>query len=157
MNDNSSLAAGAGIASIFLIVALVVVAVMLLPMIFYLLTLQKTLNRCAPENRAMQPCMVWLMLIPLFNLVWHFMVVINISKSLEAEFQKRGIAEEPEPGKKIGMIMCILACCSIIPILGVLCSIGALVCWILYWVKVAGFSAKLALPVAPTAPTAPVA
>jgi hypothetical protein len=35
MNDNSSLAAGAGIASIFLIVALVVVAVMLLPMIFF--------------------------------------------------------------------------------------------------------------------------
>jgi len=151
MNDHSSLAAGAGIAGIFFIVALVVVAVMLLPTIFYLLTLQKALNRCAPENRVMQPCMVWLMLIPVFNLVWHFFVVINISKSLAAEFQKRGIVEEPEPGKKIGMIMCILICCGIIPFLGVLCSLGGLVCWILYWVKVAGFSAKLAVPAAPAA------
>jgi hypothetical protein len=44
--------------------------------------------------------------------------------------------------------MCILACCSIIPFLGVLCSLGALVCWILYWVKIAGYSAKIAESVA---------
>ena len=144
---NHPLAAGAGAAGI-LIVALIVFAVMLLPAIFYLLALQKALNRCSPENRAMAPGMVWLMLIPLFNIVWHFFVVINVAKSLGAEFQKRGITEEPEPGKKIGMIMCILACCGIIPILGILCSIGALVCWILYWIKITGFSAKLAAPAA---------
>ena len=123
-------------------------AIMLVPAIFYLLTLQKALNRCSPENRAMAPGMVWLMLVPFVNIVWHFFVVINVAKSLGGEFQKRGIAEEPEPGKKIGLIMCILACCGIIPLLGVLCSIGALVCWILYWVKIAGFSAKLAAPAA---------
>jgi hypothetical protein len=73
--------------------------IILIPAIFYCLTLQKALNRCAPENRAMAPGMVWLMFIPLFNLVWQFFVVINMAKSLGAEFQKRGIAEEPEPGK----------------------------------------------------------
>jgi hypothetical protein len=119
-------------------------AILLIPAIFYCLTLQKTLNRCAPENRAMQPGMVWLLFIPLFNLVWHFFVVLNIAKSLGAEFQKRGMAEDPQPGKKIGLIMCILACCEIIPILGVLCLLGALVCWIIYWVKIAGYSARLA-------------
>jgi hypothetical protein len=90
--------------------------------------------------------MVWLLLVPLLNLVWHFFVVINVAKSLGAEFQTRGMAEEPEPGKKLGLTMCILACCGIIPLLGVLCSLGSLVCWILYWVKIAGFSAKLAEP-----------
>jgi len=34
-------------------------------------------------------------------------------------------------------------CCGIIPFLGVLCSLGALVCWIMYWLKIAGFSKKL--------------
>ena len=137
-------AAAAGI----LVGAFIVFAIMLVPAIFYLLTLQKALNRCAPENRAMAPGMVWLMLIPLFNIVWHFFVVINIAKSLGAEFQKRGVSEEAEPGKKLGLIMCILACCGIIPLLGMLCSLGALVCVILYWVKSAGFSAKLASPAA---------
>ena len=145
--QNNPLAAGAGIAGIFM-VALIVCAIMLLPAIFYLLTLQKALNRCSPECRAMAPGLVWLMLIPLFSIVWHFFVVLNIAKSLGAEFQKRGIAEETNPGQKLGLIMCILACCGIIPILGVLFALGALVCWILYWVKIAGFSGKLAAPAA---------
>jgi|ERR1019366_4932309 hypothetical protein len=134
-----SAAFGAGI----LFVALIVLVIALIPMVFYILTLQKALNKCAPENRAMQPAMTWLLLVPLVNLVWQFFVVINMAKSLGAEFQKRGIAEEPEPGKKLGMIMCILFCCGIIPLLGVLCSLGGLVCWIMYWLKIVGFSKKL--------------
>jgi hypothetical protein len=145
--QSNELAHNAGIVAL-LVGMLVGFAIFLVPAIFYLLTLQKTLNRCAPENRAMAPGMVWLMLIPLVNIVWHFMVVINIAKSLGAEFQKRGIAEEADPGKKLGMIMCILAACSIIPLLGVLCSVGALICWIMYWLKIAGFSAKIAAPAA---------
>src|SRR5476651_603853 len=132
----------------FIVGMLIGFAILLIPAIFYILTVQKALNRCAPENRAMSPGMVWLLLVPLLNIVWSFFVVINVAKSLGAEFQKRGIAEEPEPGKKLGLIMCILACCGIIPLLGILCSLGALVCWILYWVKIAGFSNKLATPAA---------
>ena len=134
----------AGMAVGFLIGAVIIFAIFLIPAIFFILTLQKALNRCAPENRAMQPGMTWLLLIPLFNLVWQFIVVINMAKSLGAEFQKRGMAEEPEPGKALGLVMCILVCCGIIPYLGVLCDIGALICWIIYWVKIAGYSNKLA-------------
>jgi hypothetical protein len=123
--------------------ALIAFVIMLLPLIFYILTLQKAINKCAPENRAMQPAMTWLLLVPCFSLIWHFFVVINMAKTLGAEFQKRGQAEEPAPGQKIGLITCILACCSVIPILGGLCGLGALVCWIIYWVKIAEFSGKL--------------
>jgi hypothetical protein len=125
------------------------VLILLIAAICYLLTLQKALNRCSPENRAMEPVMVWLMLIPLVNLVWHFFVVINMAKSLGAEFQKRGIAEEPKPGQNLGMVMCGLACGSLIPFLGRFFSLGALVCWIIYWVKISGFSNKIAAPASP--------
>jgi hypothetical protein len=145
--NHDLLSNGAGLVSL-LVIALVVFVIALLPAIFYILTIQKALNRCAPENRAMAPGLVWLLLVPLLNLVWHFFVVINVAKSLGAEFQTRGMAEEPEPGKKLGLTICILACCGIIPLLGVLCSLGALVCWSLYWVKIASFSAKLAEPAA---------
>ena len=138
-NFGHSAALGAGI----MVFALIALAIALIPMIFYILTLQKALNKCAPENRAMQPGMIWLLLVPLVNLVWSFFVVLNMAKSLGAEFQKRSIAEEPEPGKKLGLIMCVLLCCGIIPFLGVLCSLGGLVCWIMYWLKIAGFSKKL--------------
>jgi hypothetical protein len=123
---------------------LIFFAIILIPGIFYCLTLQKALNRCAPGNRAMAPGMVWLLFVPLLNIVWHFLVVINMAKSLGAEFQTRGMAEDPQPGKTLGLVMCILGCCGFIPILGVFLSLGALVCWIIYWVKIAGYSGKLA-------------
>jgi hypothetical protein len=123
---------------------LIAFAIILIPMIFYILTLQKALNRCAPENQAMQPGMVWLLLIPCFGIIWSFFVVINLAKSLGAEFQKRGLAEEPEPGKMLGLIMCGLMVAAMIPFIGGLFGLGGLVCWILYWIKIAGYSAKLA-------------
>jgi predicted membrane channel-forming protein YqfA (hemolysin III family) len=132
-----------GVGLFVVIAALIVFVVMLVPMIFYILTLQKAINKCAPENQAMQPAMAWLMLVPCFNLIWHFFVVLNMAKTLGAEFQKRGQAEDPEPGKKLGLIMCILACCGFIPLLGGLCGLGYLICWILYWLKIAEFSRKL--------------
>jgi hypothetical protein len=147
MQNSHSIAAGLGM----LTGALIIIAIMLVPFVFYCLTLQKALNRCSPENRAMNPAMVWLMFIPLFNMVWHFFIVLNMAKSLGAEFQKRGIAEDPKPGQSIGMIMCILVCCGIIPILGILASLAGLVCWIIYWVKIAGYSGKLAAPPVPMA------
>lgn len=138
----ASLAHGAGAATIA-IAALIGFAILLIPLIFYILTLQKALNRCTPESRAMEPAMTWLLLIPCVGTIWHFFVVLNMAKTLGAEFQKRGIPEEPEPGKMLGLIMCILIVCGVIPFLGPLCSLAGLVCWIIYWVKIAGFSKKL--------------
>jgi hypothetical protein len=137
-------ATAAGVSIIEGVAGLITLAVLLAVMVFYLLTLQKALSRCSPENRAMAPGMVWLQLIPLFGLVWQFFNVINLAKSPGAEFQKRGMAEDPQPGKTLGLIMSILCCCSVIPFLGILIAIGALICWIIYWVKIAGYSGKLA-------------
>lgn len=148
MEPNSA-AFEAGRAFGFLIFVLVFLAILIVPAIFYLLTLQKALNRCSPESRAMQPGLVWLMFIPLFNIVWHFFIVLNVAKSLDTEFRKRGIAADPDPGKTLGLVMCILACCGIIPFLGILCSLGAFICWIIYWIKIAGYSGQLAVSAAP--------
>lgn len=127
--------------------ALIVLAIMIIPAIFYLLTLQKALNRCSVENRTMTPGTVWLLLIPLFNIVWQFIVVIKISESLHNEFVKRNIQAEPQPGKSLGLAFCILGVCSIIPLIGFVASLAALICWIMYWVKISGYSNKLVQPV----------
>jgi hypothetical protein len=126
---------------------LIVIGIMLIPGIFFLLTLQKALERCSFENRTTTPGSVWLSLIPLFNLVWQFILVSKISESLHNEFTKRNIPEEPQPGKSIGITGCVLGVCSIIPLIGILTSIASFICWIIYWVKIAGFSNKLAQPI----------
>ena len=141
-NMNHSFANSMGIAAIAT-GALIGFAILLIPLIFYILTLQKALGRCAPESRAMQPGLIWLLVIPCFGIIWHFFVVINMAKSLGAEFAKRGIAEEPQPGQMLGLIMCGAMCGGFIPLIGLLFSLAGLVCWILYWIKIAGYSTKL--------------
>jgi hypothetical protein len=47
----------------------------LLALILYLATLQSALRKCAPASRTMAPWRVWLTLIPVFGLVWQFIVV----------------------------------------------------------------------------------
>jgi len=141
MEPNDAFATGLGL--VMIMVGGGFFLVILTAGIFYILSLQKALNRCSPENRAMEPAMTWLMLIPCFMLVWHFFIVINLAKSLGAEFQKRGIPEEPEPGKTIGMVASICWCCSVVPLLNYIAFPASIVCWIVYWVKIAGFSKKL--------------
>jgi hypothetical protein len=125
---------------------LIVLAVLLIPTIFFLLTLQKALARCSPESRTLSPGLVWLQLVPLLNFVWIFINVINVSKSLGNEFRKRGIPESPAPGQGVGLAWAICAVVSIIPFVGYLTAIAAFVCWIIYWVKVAGCSSRIAAP-----------
>jgi len=129
-----------------LVALLVLGGLFLVPAIFYLLTLQRALERCSVESRAMSPETVWLLLIPLFNLVWHFIVVINISRSLRNEFAKRDrAAATSDFDRALGLAMCILTIASVIPIVGFATGIAALVCWIIYWVKIAGY-ARMLLP-----------
>ena len=134
---------GLGTTEILLITIFFLLPLWLLPMIFFLLTLQKALQLCSIQNRIGDPSQVWLMLIPVFNLVWQFILVSHISTSLGNEFRSRNIQKEPEPGKSIGLAFCILTVCSIIPFLGFLTAIGGLICWIMYWSKISTYSTEL--------------
>jgi hypothetical protein len=129
------------------------IPLLLLPTIFFLLTLQKALNRCAPESRTMTPGQVWLMLIPVFNMVWQFIMVDRVASSLANEFRRRNIVGDAEPGKSLGLAYCILVVTSIIPVIGILTGIAGLVCGIVYWVKIANYSAQLIPPVGSVLPT----
>lgn len=139
LSDMAVLSAIGGIVAFFLLFWLVVT-------IFFLLTLQKALSRVAPERRTMNPPMVWLSIIPFFNVVWNFFVVLALSKSLGAELTARNIPHETEPGKTIGLVWAGLTAACLIPGLSVLLGLPVLILWIIYWVKIAGFSAKLAGP-----------
>ena len=112
--------------------------------IFYLLTLSGALKKCSPQSRTMEPGMVWLLLIPLVSMIWQFFVVNALAKSLGNEFRLRNMnGEDAEPGKSVGMGLAICGVCSIIPIVNFVAGPLAFVLWIVYWVRIAGYSRKL--------------
>ena len=122
-----------------LIFFLVTFAIGIVIGIFYILTMQKALTLAGPRHQKMQPAMVWLMLIPLFNLVWHFFVVKNVSDSIKGWAEEHG-AQVDDAGYTIGLVGCIANCCAVVPLINVLAGPAALVCIIIWWVKVAGFN-----------------
>jgi hypothetical protein len=118
--------------------------IFLIPAILYILTLVRTLNKCAVSSRTLDPVMAWLYLIPIVNLVIHFVIVFGMSKTLRNEFNRRAVpVDDPTPVQSLGLAMCICACCSIVPILGLLATLAHLILWIMYWVKIAEYSRLL--------------
>lgn len=127
-----------------IIVLLTFFAVSILPLIFYLVTVQNTLYEVSPENRKIAPPQVWLSLIPLFGIIWQFILVNRVADSLQAEFTARNIEQrETRPGYGIGIAYCILYACVLIPILSPLTAIAGIICWIIYWVKINDYRLQL--------------
>jgi len=142
-NDFDGFGLFAGIAALGVLT--VILLGVLAAVIFYLLTMQKALNRCSPANRTLEPGMVWLQLIPVFGMVWSFIVVLKTSESLGAELRHRGITGmESSPGRGVGLASCILsAWVSLVgwmPYIGQFMSslpgLAGIVCWIVYWVRI---------------------
>lgn len=126
------------------ILLLSTLGIVFVPAVLFLVTLQKTLTEISIENRKMLPNQVWLTLIPLFGIVWQFELVYRISDSLKAEFSKREIKiDENNPGKNVGLAFCILFCCSVIPTIRLFAFTGAIICWVIYWVKIHNYKIRL--------------
>jgi len=134
-NEEAAALAFMGVGLVMLLIALVVA-------IFFLLTLSRTLAAVKPENRQMEPGLVWLNLIPLFNFVWIFFTVIKLADSLVREAADRSL-EFGDGGKALGIAYGALLVASLIPFIGLLTSIASLVVFIIYWVKIAGYKNQL--------------
>lgn len=141
----------------------------IVPLVFFLISMQRALKRCSPENRALSPRLVWLGLIPVFNLVWQFVVVVALGRSLGNEYRARGLRGPARPGLSLGIAMACVWAVSIVAYFGLWASVlgalgrrlneyysalsifglagilflAGLVLWIIYWVKIHQYSSRL--------------
>jgi hypothetical protein len=125
------------------------IAIGILILVLYLKNLQDLLKECDPSNLQMPPVNVWLMCIPLFSLVYGFIMYPKISESVKREFESREAPQSGDYLKTLGIIMPILSVVGYIPVdmLKGLTGIAGFVIFIIYWVKAAELKNKLrALP-----------
>jgi len=135
MYDSSGAAAAAilGIVVVFLLAFLIV-------MIFFLISLQKALTLSGAENRDMSPGLVWLNLIPVFNLGWMIYTVLKVSEAISKKYTAHNVPNPTEGAKTNGLVYSICSICSLIPFLGGFIALVGLVFFIIYWVNIAGFN-----------------
>lgn len=96
----------------FMIFFGVIFLIIFIPALLTLISVANTLAAVPAENRKMSPNQVWLVLIPVFGLIWQFIMVSRLADSLQAEFKKRNIVikDEIRPAFNIGIANCILLC-----------------------------------------------
>jgi hypothetical protein len=140
-----------GLAPYFQILLLVVI---IIPVIFFFLAQQRTLELIRPENRLMSPGQVWLQFIPLFGLIWQFIVITRISDSIRKElntpvgdsiFAEETVPHNHRPTYNPGMSYATLFCITLLP-LGLFKSMAALIglgAWITYWIQLSRYKKKL--------------
>ena len=85
--------------------------------------------------RKLEPGLVWLLLVPCFHLVWNFFVFPRLSDSFKAYFNSVGDTSVGNCGHDLGFGYAICTAVSLIPFVGCLTGIAALVLLILFLVK----------------------
>ncbi|MBX9680738.1 MAG: hypothetical protein K2X38_18435, partial [Gemmataceae bacterium] len=93
-----------GFLAAFGAIMFVVLGVVVVVAVFYCLTLYKAMENVAPRNRLMASGLVWLSMIPYFNVVWAFFNAINVPGSLKNEYRDRGMDDGSDYGKTLGLI-----------------------------------------------------
>ena len=104
--------------------------------IAFLWNIRKTIKTIKPENRIVKPNHVWLMLIPLFNLVYQFFLVQRVSQSLFNEFNDRNLPTKPlNTAYNLGMVACIMNILSLVPPLAFFASFLVMVFMFAFWTR----------------------
>lgn len=132
--------AAAGIGIVFILIFL---AIFIAIFVFYLLTLRKALVLAGPENRQMDPNLVWLNFVPLLNLGWIIYTVLKVSEAITNKLNAHDVQDPGQGAKAVGLTYGICGVVSIIPFIGMVAGLVGFVCWIIYWVKVAGYNSQM--------------
>jgi hypothetical protein len=134
------------------IISLLLIVACTIPVIFFIFTQQKTLQYIRPENRKMSPGQVWWQLLPLVGLVWQFVVITRLSRSISQELRApvedsivsdlETVTVKDKPTYVQGMLYAVLCCVVILvpfPTLKGILAIVGLVCWVSYWTQVSNY------------------
>lgn len=112
-----------------------ILAVFLLAIALYCVTLQRLLERAAPENRAMAPRGVWLMFVPFYNIIEDFFIIRGVTETLRREAATNpALAGTRSFGAFSGYGWCVAQVLALIPnSLGEGAALVALLLWLWHW------------------------
>lgn len=140
---------GIGMMVFVIIIALGIYLAIYIP---YLLNMQNMLKECNHKSlQGFNPSNVWLLLIPLFSIVYQFILYNKNSEILQREYALRGRTKPGDYSKSLGLTLAILSVVSAIPDLPIplingissIAGLGSLVIFIIYWVKMAEYKNDL--------------
>jgi len=129
---------GPELITLFLIISFILV-IELIPAILAFLVL----SRVPAQYRKQEPALAFLLIIPIFSLVWMFFVHPRVAESLKSYFAVNGDTSHGDCGASLALAMCICSLCSLIPFIGFIGGMAALVLMIIFYVKAFALSSQI--------------
>jgi hypothetical protein len=101
------------------------------------------LSRIPPEHRKQEPGLAFLLLIPLFSMVWAFFVHPRVAASLQSYYATKGDASVGDCGASLALWLCICSIVAIVPLVSFVAGPAALVLLIIFYVKAFDLSSRI--------------
>jgi len=117
---------------------------------FFAFSIVRLLAQIKPENRKIQPGLVWLLVVPGWNLIWNFFVAFRLAESIKKELENRDFDVQGQPTIVLGLIFSLISISTLfIPvptaatttssiIYGV-AGMAALIVFVQYWSKISWY------------------
>jgi len=138
MNGNDEAGALAGLLLIGIILLIQLAIGILVAWLIY------RANEALPaQHRKTESWQAFLLLIPIFNLVWNFILLARVSGGFQSFFQSKNDASVGDCGAAIGLWYSIAAVCAVVPLVNCLAGPAALVLLIIYLVKISGLRTRV--------------
>ncbi len=131
---------------IFIIALIIGLAIGYGILILFCLTLKNTIEAADVQNRAVEPGKVWLMLIPVFSMVYPFFLFPKISTTIKNQLEQNNAAESGDYALMLGRAFPTLYLLQLVipnDTISSLVSLAGFVCFIIFWVKMGGYKSKL--------------
>jgi hypothetical protein len=103
--------------------------------VFICWSLYSCFKRIPQQFRICEQGLVWLLLIPFFNIVWGFFVYPSLAISYRNYFNSIGRTDTGDCGYMLGLAYCICVCCAVVPFIGILPGLAALMLLTIFLVK----------------------
>ena len=135
MQSNIPPEAAVGVIAVAFVGIMIVLGLMLAISAVVCYFTSEMVKRIPAEHRKIEPNMVWLLMIPCFNLIWNFFVFPKVAASFKSYFDSQNITDVGDCAAQLSLIYCIVALTIFIPYIKVVGGPAALVLLILVLVK----------------------
>jgi len=125
-----------------LIIILFILGLIIVPQIWFIKTLSRTLALTQEHHTASHKS-AWLLLIPIWSLFWIFYIVAKVGQGIKGRFSQIKVEQEDVDHTTwygYGYAGLILASAIPLAIVSGLAAISGVICGILYWVKIARYN-----------------
>jgi hypothetical protein len=98
-----------------------------------------------PAHRRMDPMLSWLLVIPLFNIIWNFFAFLRIPESYHSILSSHGHAGA-KVERSLGLAYAICAALSVIPFVGFFAAVAAAALLLTFFIRMYQLKSLLGRP-----------